>query len=47
MLIGVWSNRNNREKTKSRNHITKVPNESLSKEIERFWQIESYGTFQS
>ena len=30
---------------KSSNHITKVLNELLSTEIERFWQIESYGTF--
>ena len=44
MLMGVYSKRSNREKTKSCNHITKISNESLSKEIERFWQIESYGT---
>ena len=44
MLMGVYSKRSNREKTKSCNHITKVSNESLSKEIERFWQVESYGT---
>ena len=45
MLMGVYSNSSNREKAKSCNHITKVSNESLSKKIERFWQIESYGTF--
>ena len=45
MLMGVYSNSCNREKVKSCNHITKVSNESLSTEIERFWQIESYGTF--
>ena len=44
MTMGVYSNGSNREKAKSCNHITKVSNESLSKEIERFWQIESYGT---
>ena len=44
MLMGVYSNSSNREKAKSYNHITKVANESLSKEIELFWQIESYGT---
>ena len=45
MLMSVYSNSSNREKAKSCNHITKVSNKSLSKEIERFWQIESYGTF--
>ena len=45
MLMGVYSNSKNRDKAKSYNHITKVSNESLSKDIERFWQIESYGTF--
>ena len=45
MLMGVCSNSSNREKAKLCNHITKVSNESLSKEIERFWQIESYRTF--
>ena len=44
MLMGVYSNSSNREKAKLCNHITKVSNESLSKEIGRFWQIESYGT---
>ena len=39
------SNSSNREKTKLCNHITKVSNESLSKEIEHFWQTESYETF--
>ena len=43
--MGVYSNSSNREKAKSCNHITKVSNESLFKEIECFWQIESYGTF--
>ena len=43
--MGVYSNTSNREKAQSCNHITKVSNESLSKEIEYFWQIESYGTF--
>ena len=43
--MGVYSNSGNTEKAKSCNHITKVSNESLSKEIEGFWQIESYGTF--
>ena len=45
MLMGVYSNSSNREKTKPCNHITKMSNESLSRETERFWQIESYGTF--
>ena len=45
ILKGVYSKINNREKAKSCNHITKESNESLSKEIERFWQIESYGNF--
>ena len=45
VLMGVYSNNSNRDKAKSYNHITKVSNESLSKDIERFWQIESYGTF--
>ena len=45
MLMGVHSNSSNGEKTNSCNNITtKVSNESLSREIERFWQIESYGT---
>ena len=43
--MGVYSNSSNREKTKPCNHITKMSNESLSRETERFWQIESYGTF--
>ena len=42
--MGFYLNSSNREKAKSWNHITKVSNESLSKQIERFWQIESYGT---
>ena len=42
--MGVHSNSSNGEKGNSYNHITKVSNESLSKGIERFWQIESYGT---
>ena len=45
MIMSVYSNNSNRDKPKSYNHITKVSNESLSKDIERFWQIESYGTF--
>ena len=45
ILMGVYSNSSNREKAKSCNHITKVSNESLSKEIEHFWQIISYGAF--
>ena len=45
MLMGVYSNSSNREKAKLCTHITKVSNESLSKEIEHLWQIESYGTF--
>ena len=45
MLMGVYFNSSNREKAKSCNHITTVSNETLSKEIVRFWQIESYGTF--
>ena len=47
MLMGVYSNSSNRKKAKSCNHITQVSNEPLSKEIEYFWQIESYGTFGS
>ena len=43
MLMGVYSNSSNRYKANSCNHITKVSNESFFKEIERFWQIESYG----
>ena len=45
--MGVYSNGSNTEKAKSCNPISKVSNESLSKEIERFWQrqIKSYGTF--
>ena len=45
MLMGVYSNSGNREKGKSCNHITSMSNESLSKEFERFWKIESYGIF--
>ena len=45
MLMGVYSNSSNREKAKSCNHITNMSNKSLSKEIERFWKIESYGIF--
>ena len=45
MLMGVYWNSSNRGKVKSSNHIIKVSNESVSKEIERFWEIESYGTF--
>ena len=33
MLMGVYSNSSNREKAKSYNPITKVSNESLSKQI--------------
>ena len=45
MLMDVYSNSSNREKAKSCNYITKVSNVSLSKETERFRQIESYVTF--
>ena len=38
--MAVYSN----NKAKSRNHITKVSNESFYKEIVRFLQTESYGT---
>ena len=42
--MGVYLNSSNEEKANSCNHIVKVSNESLSTEIERFWQIESYRT---
>ena len=38
MIMGVYPNSTNRKKAKSCNHITKVSNESLSKEIEHFWK---------
>ena len=43
--MGVYSNSSNRGKAKSSNHFIKVSNVSVSKEIERFWEIESYGIF--
>ena len=45
MLMGIYANSSNREKTKSCHHVTKVSDESLFKENEIFWQVESYGNF--
>ena len=45
MLMGAYSNSSNRGKAKSSNHIIKVSNVSVSKEIERLWENESYGLF--
>ena len=44
MLVDIYSNSINGEKANLCNHVTKVSDESLSKEIEYFCQLESYGT---